>query len=498
MKAVVSHPACPSSKLRSGLLTGMISLPLRAGLGLFFLANVSLHAQDAAPATPPAAPAAVPAGKGAYAASIPDNVSVDKRSHVNKAAAFDDKPVCILKPDDRPIPSNHWHASLIYQNFGVGLWPYPLRVETSEQGFQVFYPTKWRADGGDVETDHPLIVSGKDFKPTGTKTKDWSDWMVSFRLGESDDKYIDATLGQGMPYIWLECHGVSPTIAMGGGNDAPKFYDAQGQPLTLPFTGDAVGIEYGGRNYGVFAPDGTKFEADGTGITATFADKSQFLVISPLPAAKDITYFHQHAFAVPRDTKLSWQYDPDKGTIATEWKITAEPLKGTDTQVIQGWLPHHYRNNISKLDFNGIDYLTGRGTMHCALGNDFTLTYPFTGILPNLPAPKASGGDHAFDPAREQAMLQLFAAAPKFGGDTYWGGKDLVRFGQAALIAKETNDPSHDVIAKAVHDELVNWFTYTPGKADHLFAYYPKKKGLVGFNSSFGSEEFTDNHFHYG
>jgi len=355
-----------------------------------------------------------------------------------------------------------------------------------------------------METDHPLHIGGKNFVPTGTKAKDWSDWMVSFRLGESADQYIDATLGEGMPCLWLECHGVAPTIQM----DAPAtYFDLKAAPATLPVTGDSLGIEYGDRDYGIFAPDGTKFEADGAGIVVTFSSTvpNPFLVVSPLPAQKDIATFHTYAFAVPRETRLSWEYDADKGTITTHWKIKAESLKEADAngkvvppQIIQGWLPHHYRNNIAKLDFNGIDYVTGRGTMLCAAGNDFTLTYPFAGILPNLPAPKSTGGPNDFNPARLQAALAEIAAKPTFAGDTYWGGKDLVRNGQAALIARETNDPSRDALVTALHAELTNWFTYTPGKTDHLFAYYPKKKALVGFHSAYGSEEFTDNHFHYG
>ncbi|HEY0257172.1 MAG TPA: glycosyl hydrolase, partial [Candidatus Methylacidiphilales bacterium] len=456
--------------------------------GLFLVVCLPVAAQDPGPA-------AVPAGKGAYAASIPAGVALDGRTHLNKAAEFDDKPVYVLNDDGRPIPSNHWDSSLIYQNYGVGLWSYPLRVDTSGQGFQAYFPTQWNSEGRDMQADHPLQIGGKEFQPTGTKAKDWSDWMVSFRLGESADKFIDATLGEGMPYLWLEYHGTAPTIQF---DAAATYFDLQGAPLPLPATGDAIGVDYGGRQYGIFAPDGTKFEANGTGLAITFSGASQFLVICPLPTAKDIATFHSFAFAVPRETTLSWQYDPVQGTISTDWKIKTEALKGTETRIIQGWLPHHYRTTTSKLDFNGIDYATARGTMHCAVGNDFTLSYPFAGILPNLPAPKPAGGEHDFNPARLQAALAEIAAKPSFGGDTYWGGKDLVRNGQAALIARETNDPSRDALVNALRAELTNWFTYTPGKTDHLFAYYPKKKGLVGFHSSFGSEEFTDNHFHYG
>jgi endoglucanase Acf2 len=461
---------------------------------VLLLTGFPLMAQDAVVVTEPAA---ISMGKGAYAAAIPPEATLDQKTGVNKAQAFDDKPIYVLNDEGRPVPSNHWDSSLIYQNYGVGLWSYPLKVDTSAQGFQVFFPTKWGREGGDLETDNPLLIGGKDFKPTGTKVKDWSDWMVSFRLAESPDKYIDATLGEGMPYLWLECHGLQPTIDLSAGG-SPKFYDVQGTPLTLPAKGDTLGIEYAGRQYALFAPDGTQFDATPTGLAVTFAGASTFLVVCPLSAAKDIATFHSYAFAVPRETRLTWQYDADQGTISTHWKIRTEPLQGAETQIIQGWLPHHYRNNLAKLDFNGIDYVTGRGTMHCAVGNDFTLTYPFNGILPNLPAPKSTGGEHDFDSAKLQAQLAEMAAKPSFGADTYWGGKDLVRFGQAALIAHETNDPSRDPLFKALQAEMQSWFTYTPGKKDHFFAYYPKKKAMVGFNPSYGSEEFTDNHFHYG
>ncbi len=499
--SVATNAKFQTAKAAGGIPHKRLKMKIPTSLLIGLLAtNLSAVAQNApAPATvTDTPPAAVTVGKGSYAASIPATVSLDKRTGANKAQTFDDLPVNILTPDDRPVPSHRWYGSVLYENFGVGLWPYPLHIETSEQGFQVFFPTVWGESGSEVQSQDPILISGKDFKPTGTKAKDWSDWSMSFRLGESSDKYIDATMGEGMPYLWLEYHGVSPTITLPAKADAAQFFDAKGAAMTLPVTGDTMGITYSGRNYAIFAPDGTKFEADADGVAVTFAGTSQFLVLCPLPAAKDIDTFHKYAFAVPRETTLSWNYDAEKGVISTNWKIRTEPLKGTETAIIQGWLPHHYRNNLGKLDFNGLDYITGRGTMHCAVGNDFTLSYAYSGIVPNLPAPTDTTGDHPFDPAKLQGRLADIAANPKFAGDTYWGGKDLVRFEQAALIASQTKDPSHDAIAKAVHDELVNWYTYTSGKPDHLFAYYPKKKGLVGFNASFGSEEFTDNHFHYG
>jgi hypothetical protein len=135
--------------------------------------------------------------------------------------------------------------------------------------------------------------------------------------------------------------------------------------------------------------------------------------------------------------------------------------------------------------------------MKLAAGSGFTLRHAFHGILPNLPPPAAGGG---FDPARMRWYLsEHFAGSKKtLGSDTYWGGKDLQRFAQAAFVAAQTKDPSYAAIVGRLRAELEDWLTFTPGEKQRFLAYYPRRKGLVGFNVSYGSQHFTDRHFHYG
>ena len=459
---------------------------------------------------------AVPVGRGAYASFPPPGLVMDRRQGIDKVAEFENEPLYLVKKDGRPIPSNQWFVRLLKDPFGRAIWAYPLRLDTGATGVEVNYPIRWEPSGNDPMLESPLLLGGKDFTAVDARAKDWSDWLVSFRMGQSPDKYFDVTVGQGMPYVWAEYHSVQPTIAFGaqtpirdpktgvskrakkGARMAPgalRFFDLTGKTIAAPVTGDTLGVEFGGRAYGLFAPDGTKFQLDADTLSIEFSGSASYLILCPLPAAKDIEYFHHYVFAIPRDTKMTWDYNAPKGTLTTTWKISTEPLKGGEKQIIQGWIPHHYRTATTSFAFNQMEYLTARGTMKMSLGNEFSFTYPYSGILPNLPAP-AAGGD--FDSARLKSMLARFAEHSKFGGDTYWGGKDLVRYGQAALIAQQTKDSSQPAIVDALRSELINWYTYTPGKMNHLFAYYPNHKGLVGFNSSYGSETFTDNHFHYG
>ncbi len=461
----------------------------------FWLACVSYNALAQEP---------VAVGKGSYASFPPTGMMIDKKTNVDLVDEVEKRPLFLVKDDGRAVPTNKWFQNLLLKDYGTGLWAMPHKVDATKAGIEIFQPTSFSGDGVRAIAEFPLVITGKDFKPVDSRTKDWTDWTVSFRSFESDTRLMDVTLGEGMPAVWCEFTGVQPLIALGGqqgkstrGKNAAKFFDLTSAAATLPVTGDALGISYEGRAFGVFAPDGTKFEQTDAGIAVTFAGKSSFLVVCPLPSEKDITLFHKHAFAVPRDTQLSWNYDRHAGRITTTWRVIAEPLKaGAPKTVIQGFLPHHWRENTAKLDLSGPSYTTIRGTMKCGAGDTFTIAYPFNGILPNFPAPTAK----SFDAARVKELLAQHYTDPKktLGGDTYWGGKEVERYAEAAFIAAQAKDPSLGAILGKLRSGMENWFTYTPGEKGQFFAFYPRNKGIVGFPAAYGSQHFTDTHFHQG
>ena len=446
----------------------------------------------------------VAVGRGSYASFPLPGQMVDKRKGADLVEEVEKRQLYLVKDDGRAIPSNKWFQNLLFKQFGTGLWAMPHRVDATAEGIEIFHATTFSGDGVRAIAEFPLVITGKDFKPLDSRAKDWSDWTVSFRSFESDSRFMDVTLGEGMPAVWCEFAGVQPIIALGvqwgkgsRGTNAAKFFNLAGAATSLPVTGDALGISYEGRTFGVFAPDGTKFEQADAGIVVTFAGKGAFLVVCPLPGEKDIAHFHQHAFAVPRDTQLSWDYDRAAGRITTTWKIISEPLKpGAGKEVIQGFLPHHWRENTAPLKLDGPSYTTIRGMMKCGAGDTFTLAYPFNGILPNLPAPTAK----SFDAARVSELLALHFTDPKkqLRGDTYWGGKEVEKYAQAAFIAAQMKDASFDAILGKLRGAMKNWFTFSPGEKEQFFAYYPRRKGLVGFPAAYGSEHFTDTHFHQG
>jgi endoglucanase Acf2 len=443
----------------------------------------NLHAQEA-----------VQVGAGSYAVAPPADA-------LDGAKKMEGRELFVVEQGDRALPTNKWWTQLLVTPFARSLWAYPMKVDTSDQGIDLFFPTRWQPPGNDPASEFPLLVSAANFKPTAAKAKDWSDWLVSFRMaGDDASQYIDVTLGEGMPCAWFEFAGLQPTLSLRNAGQA-KYFDRTGKPITGNVKGDCVGFEIGGRRFGIFAPDGTSFTLTPDGPQIQFAGgNGSYLVVCPLLAAEDIAVVAQHAFAIPRKTAVSWEYSPEKATVKTTWTIEAEALKGTNTQVIQGWLPHHWRNTTNDLKLSpAFTYLSPRGPLKCGIGSTFTIDYPFNGIVPNLPAPQVRDEANPYDPARMKWYLDTLAANPKYGEDTYWGGKDILRMGQDILMSQQIGDA--DLQQKFIANlraAMVDWFTYEPGETAHYFMWYPKWRGLVGKNFSYGSEEFNDHHFHYG
>lgn len=436
-----------------------------------------------------APPVPIAVGKGSYASYPP--------ASAGKTA--EDKDLSTLHVDDlgdRPVPTNHWWTDMLINGLGGQLWAFPMMVKPRDRGLDIYYPTRWNDAGTDPVAEYPLTVGGENFTATDARARSWGDWTYTFRYMQDSDHSMDVTLGRGMPCVWIECHAVTPTLDTGGPAEA---FDLSGADQSLPVTGDSLGLEFGGRHFAVFAPDGTRFEMSGGVIRCAFSGGDHYLVVCALPRRSDIALFHRVAFAVPRESRLTWFYDPVKARVVTAWRITAAPLKqGVSSDVIQGWLPHQWRIAGKDLDYNGLEYMTPRGTLKCTVGSIFRLYFPFDGVLPVLPAPHKLGLPNDYDESRMRGYLAAYATRTKYGDDTYWGAKDLTQMGLYMTMARQMNDSSFDALRGNLRTALTDWYTYTPGENAHYFAAYAHWHGLIGFHDSYGSEQFNDNHFHYG
>ncbi|MCB2156846.1 hypothetical protein KQI84_18360 [bacterium] len=337
--------------------------------------------------------------------------------------------------------------------------------------------------------------TGTTFTAADARAADWGDWTVTARVAQTETKYIDVTFGHGLPYTWLEFEDVDPILVV---DNATTFFDLGGSTVSMPTTTDYVGIDFNGKPWGLFLPDNTMIDYSGTEITLTFAGAETWAVLAALPVAADLAAFYATAFAKPVDSVYSWTYDPTQGTVTTNWELMTSPLKGSGTDLIQGWIPHHYRVTTRDFAFNGLEYDTPRGRMQCATGRQFEIVYPFNGILPHIPQPQISGLANDYLASRMNNYISDYAGVTNYGAETYFGGKDMLRFARYLSMAHSTGHAAESTLEATLRGALEDWLTYTPGETEHYYAYYPNWKALVGFNESFGSSAFTDHHFHYG
>jgi endoglucanase Acf2 len=452
--------------------------------------NFGISFLTALATTSASAQTVVQVGAGSYASYPP--------SQANAGALPTTPPAYLVTTNGAPIPSNKWWTDLLVHQYGGNIWSQPLTVSADSQGINVYDPTNWVPSGStpQLALDGLVTIHGQQFAPADARALRWGDWTVSFRMQQSVAQFIDVTLGHGLPSVWVEFTGVQPQI--GFPNGGSTFFDDSGNAVSFPFTGTHFGVAYAGRCWGVFAPDNTQFTLSNGVVNVAFAGTNGFLVLSAMPAAANLSYFAQYAYTVPRDSQVSWTYDPDAGAVTTSWHLATQILQGSEPQVIQGWLAHHWRNTSNNLVFNGINYSTARGPMKCATGTDFQIVYPFNGFPPTLPPPAPTGLPNDYDPARMGLYLTNVAANTNVAVDTYWGGKDLLRYAQHMAMAHDMGSPEFATLQNTARSALENWFTYSPGESTYYFAAYPAWKGIVGFQSSYGSEQFNDQHFHYG
>ena len=438
-----------------------------------------------------------PNGKGSYAAEPPEEAYDASRELFHQV--WDREYRWIDRPKGEPIPSNHWWTNVIagVNPLTGSLWPYPQRITVNPEGLAVTGYTRLSERPGNVGVDggSSLTVRAADGgKLSNNSLLSFGDWSLRFRVDQEPGKSMDVTIARGIPMTWIEFKGIEPAISA---PDQAEMQEGADGAATLV-------VPKEGLPWAIFAPDGTRFTKATKGYTVSFAGADKYLVIAVLPEPKAAKVFAKYAWSVPTNTRFDYKYDPAAGTVTTDWTIESRPLRaGAGDEFIQGWLPHNYRDVVSSPKLHPEwSYACLNGPIRLSAGKNFRIVQPAPNLALAWPTPRKTGGKGGFDAARMAKYLEDYAAdepsEPKYGGDTYFGMKPIQQWVECALAARQMNHASQATFLKAAQTALADWFTYTPGEKLHYFASYPGTGALIGFNPSFGSEHFTDNHFHYG
>ncbi|MCD8393673.1 MAG: discoidin domain-containing protein [Bacteroidales bacterium] len=457
-------------------------------------------------------------GRGSYASSMPLSYGTTSDHAGDQSIKMLTRKIWLTERDNQPIPTNDWWTSILDAQWSGSLWSYPAMIEPAETGITIHWPSYWQSDGGQLTWNSAVEIQGENFKGAEAIADSWHDWDVEMIVPGTDaSKQMKATLSHGTPFTWIELTNVNPVVAMQKPVDnwtnttaEATFYNTEGSAISAPMglAMSQTAFKIGDDAYGLYMPSGSILTYDSSKNKLTINQdgcSKRFLVVALLPGGdvKKLSEYEEYAYNVVRDTKVSWKYDPKKGTISTTWAVTAENLisgaKGGD--VIQGFIPHAYKSAVSQPStYMSETFLTPRGKMKMTTGTEWTFAYQFAGILPWYLEPKVDNTvANPYQPAIMDSLMDSYATNGVFGGDTYWGGKGLTQMALNMTFALQLGDTEKfEASKKKLKDTLINWLTYTPGETNYFFAYYPRWGGMLGEATSYDSDTFNDHHFHYG
>jgi endoglucanase Acf2 len=267
--------------------------------------------------------------------------------------------------------------------------------------------------------------------------------------------------------------------------------------------GEWLGLGVGDRNYAVFAPKGSSWNAAGESFVNDLGGKD-FFSVAVLPDGDPATaeLFRTHAYAFVTGTRVGWQYDASSATLRSTFQVETEQVQagaGYSDEPLLALYRHQWLHTDAPLLDRS--YVSPRGEMKLLAGSSFATTMRFGGVLPILP--------HV-DP-RDTSDLEFYVKQiywrreaqfpPGLGEkpqrDSYWDGKSLVRLTNALQIADQIGyTRARDDLLQAVKNELEDWFD---GREPRALYYDKNWRTLIGVPSGFQSSlELNDHHFHYG
>ena len=263
---------------------------------------------------------------------------------------------------------------------------------------------------------------------------------------------------------------------------------------------NVIGVTVNRTHYGLFAPSGAKWlPADDSvdQLDSDLAGKSYFSVaVLPDASRSTIKTFARFAFAFVADTKVDYQYDEQSSSVKTTYSVTTESKEGSESGVPIALYRHQHLNLVDRTKLADFKYVSPRGIMKVLLGESFTTSTPFLGVLPALPTPQDSIA--TLGPMVDAYFDELTTRERTFeSNDTYWNGKEFGKISEVIQIANHLGkDNICKELIKLLQSRLEAWFD--GNDTEHFFYYNRTWNTLIGYPDSYGSADIlNDHHFHY-
>ena len=457
------------------------SLMLRKVIAASLLLSLSCNADEI-----------VKAGKGSYTTSLR---GFDPEDHGTRfdLYATEDAPY--------PYPTSDWWTSVLTQPFSKNLFAFPLAFRCDSDGLKVDRPSiVTTRDAVVTPFNADLTIGAKEQVFTEALAADWSDFTVDI-LFRNEAADWTTTIGHGLPFAYATFRSGTPVVRF---HSTAKVIQSAKDSLHV--------VMENGQEYGIFfvadradaRKDGQQFEFP----------NGKYVSVAAVPQGTDFETLRRAAFQKVTDSRVNYAYDVPSGLVTTKYSVRTRAITGEPSPTLLSLFPHHYKNQ--DMPESAGTYESLRGQLKVIKADSFETVVPFHGLLPYLPEPANSGYDvkhlhgllnriaeqnQLFTSSRDPIVAELMkqgnpAIKPN---DTYFGGKQIAHISRLIPIADQSgNMRARDILLRRLREQLVDWFTATPGEKERYFYYDPRCGGLIGMNSGFFTYDFTDHHFHYG
>ena len=384
---------------------------------------------------------------------------------------------------DKRVQTNDFWSSLIFPFFGNQhsgkLFAHPLAMQANNKGLEMGYTTQHIFAAADYLYPYAgqLTVGVFGLNAPRTTTLDYTDWTVTAEW-EDGTRRLEATLGHGMPFVYFKVQGGDAAINF---SRSPSVWFNQNEVL---------GITVDGRHYGIFAPTGSSWET-GSSFRSALNGK-EYLSVALLPdnSPETLETFRKRAYAFVVDSKVDWQYDETTSQVLSTYSyetVLMDSAEGLLNETISALYRHQWL--YANEELSAFRYASPNGDMKVRIGNQFTTSLAFQGVLPTLP----NEGD--YNPDRLKALVAEAAKGNLGVGPTYENGKYMARFANLVHIADQLGmQEERDYFLSSLKNRLEEWFT---AGGPQQYMYNDAWDVLTGYPSGYGADnQINDHHFH--
>ncbi|HEY8400440.1 MAG TPA: glycosyl hydrolase [Cytophagaceae bacterium] len=398
-----------------------------------------------------------------------------------------------------------WDPGLYtFPQFATWVYPYGLKTKNT-YGFEIF---KNRIDN--VNNTFPQSFNHNDWPNQAinvglservtfesVKVVEYGDWHCKIRLENNTASTMEATMVNGVPYVFIEKTGP----------EAVEVWMPWDPIIDNTIGTNIIGLTVQGSNYGIYFPEGSTYTfvleanrpVNGGVINpirkfVSDLNGKNYVVVSPLPdnSLATLQKFAQHAFVFVRGTEMNWNFNETTAKLTTTFNYTTQVMEGTETTPMIGLLPHHWKN--SNAVHNGYSFEVPRGELKCVDASSFTMELDNFGFLPLLPL--TGNFPHLYKYIDDQMQVNKYVTS----GDNYVGGKQISKLAILTEIADFVgHTAAKDKFLAELKQELELWLTSPDAGNDGRYLYYNSTwHTLTPYYGILGPQLLNDFHFSIG